>query len=988
MIKIQRQLSSRIFRKSTLKPLPTIINFSSKQQQFYSISLFLSNEKNNNNIQLLETFFKNPNGSDALSLISKQNISLENSFKVYECIIKDNKTSKIYLISIILALITECNKNKQFNKTNLLWDDISNLLNKTSDNDLKRINSFTWNRMISGLCYQKKHLDQVLYLYNVVLQKNKIIPDEMTLQNILNLCSETDNTSKVIEIFNDIKNKYNLKPNIKHYGCLIKAYSKIGNFKEIIKILNHLDNLNDVIFTISLNGGILKKDLNFVKEIHLKIEKDKIKKSPILWKTLIEAYSACGDIETSISLFREMEKEYPLNIVVCNTLIAALGQYKKGKEAIYLFYEMIEKGVKLDEIIFGTLLNTLAESNMPKEAKELFYSIQPKYKLHLNIVHYNCLIKALIKSKPLEELLYLFDEMKEKRIQPDFITYDMFLSECKELNTLNFLYEHIKLNNIKIKENSSILKVYNTMINIYGKYKKGKEALNLFNELTVEKGIKPDDLIFKSLLDSLAESQMLEEANRIFNLMTIDFNITPNVFHYNSLIKLYIYLQRNNDALEVLQRMTNCKIQPNETTLRLLVNNCNNDISILKSLHSLINNLEFNISLQTSLIKAYTKCGNLKESISIFNELIKQQNNATNVIVWSNMMNAYGIAGKVNEALKIFIQMQEMDIQLNEIVFITILNILAESNLVNEALDIFNLMKFKYKIKPLAAHYNCLIKLFSKNENFDKAFEILNKMKDEGVTPDNNTYSILLNDCKNHSILKEILNSIEQSNIEKNSILVTNLISAYARCNDLETATFLFKQMKSKNIMTYNIMINIYISCGKTSEALELFSQMENNVKPNAITFVYLLNIYAEIGDLENTKKLFKSMEIQYGIKPDVTHYGCLSKCYVKSDQLQNGLNLLQEMESKNIKPNENIYTILLSGCANRAVLSIGKQLHKHLEENNIQKTIPLLTTLIDMYSKCGDLESSVKVFKEMKDLNIVTYNTMINAYGTHGKAR
>ena len=44
------------------------------------------------------------------------------------------------------------------------------------------------------------------------------------------------------------------------------------------------------------------------------------------------------------------------------------------------------------------------------------------------------------------------------------------------------------------------------------------------------------------------------------------------------------------------------------------------------------------------------------------------------------------------------------------------------------------------------------------------------------------------------------------------------------------------------------------------------------------------------------------------------------------------------------------------------------------MNKNNIE----IETVLISMYSKCGYLEKAIQVFENMKERNIVTYNSMI----------
>ncbi|KAK6941173.1 E motif [Dillenia turbinata] len=55
------------------------------------------------------------------------------------------------------------------------------------------------------------------------------------------------------------------------------------------------------------------------------------------------------------------------------------------------------------------------------------------------------------------------------------------------------------------------------------------------------------------------------------------------------------------------------------------------------------------------------------------------------------------------------------------------------------------------------------------------------------------------------------------------------------------------------------------------------------------------------------------------------------------------------------------------------------------LAELRLKKEVAVGNSLIDLYCKCGILDLGVKAFNEVREKNIVTYKTIITAYGDHG---
>ena len=71
-----------------------------------------------------------------------------------------------------------------------------------------------------------------------------------------------------------------------------------------------------------------------------------------------------------------------------------------------------------------------------------------------------------------------------------------------------------------------------------------------------------------------------------------------------------------------------------------------------------------------------------------------------------------------------------------------------------------------------------------------------------------------------------------------------------------------------------------------------------------------------------------------------------------------------------------------MNSCAAIRNIEEGKIIHDIINNNEkLKNNIILKTTLIDMYSKCGDLNEAEKIFLNSRNPNIITYNCMIKGY-------
>ncbi|KAG4907872.1 hypothetical protein JHK86_056356 [Glycine max] len=80
----------------------------------------------------------------------------------------------------------------------------------------------------------------------------------------------------------------------------------------------------------------------------------------------------------------------------------------------------------------------------------------------------------------------------------------------------------------------------------------------------------------------------------------------------------------------------------------------------------------------------------------------------------------------------------------------------------------------------------------------------------------------------------------------------------------------------------------------------------------------------------------------------------------------------------------EHAHSLLLDLCVAVKALPQGQQLHARLLKSHLSAF--LATKLLHMYEKCGSLKDAVKVFDEMTERTIFTWNAMMGAFVSSGK--
>nr|DAD45066.1 TPA_asm: hypothetical protein HUJ06_003296 [Nelumbo nucifera] len=79
------------------------------------------------------------------------------------------------------------------------------------------------------------------------------------------------------------------------------------------------------------------------------------------------------------------------------------------------------------------------------------------------------------------------------------------------------------------------------------------------------------------------------------------------------------------------------------------------------------------------------------------------------------------------------------------------------------------------------------------------------------------------------------------------------------------------------------------------------------------------------------------------------------------------------------------VIPLLLKACGSLSMLHHGKALHAESIKIGVDSDVRIGTSLVSMYSKCRDIVCSRRVFDEMPDRNVVTWNAMIGGYSRNG---
>ncbi|KAL3617961.1 hypothetical protein CASFOL_038282 [Castilleja foliolosa] len=273
--------------------------------------------------------------------------------------------------------------------------------------------------------------------------------------------------------------------------------------------------------------------------------------------------------------------------------------------------------------------------------------------------------------------------------------------------------------------------------------------------------------------------------------------------------------------------------------------------------------------------------------------------------------------------------------------------------------------------------WNVLISCCTLNGRTRDALSLFDRMRDSNdCRPDDVTCLLVLQACASLNALEwgeKVHAYIVENGFLNLKSVCNSLISMYSRCGCVENAYEVFKQMVDKDVVSWTAMISGLASNGYGSDAIEAFKQMQKEgIFPGDHTFTAVLSACSHSGLVSEGRMIFNSMSRDFGVNPNIHHYGCMVDLLGRASLLNEAYELTNSMK---IKPDAAMWRTLLGACRIHRHVELGERVVDRLVELKAQEAGDYVL-LLNIYSSAGKSEKVIEVRKMMKEKGIQTKPT------------
>ncbi|KAL2534521.1 Pentatricopeptide repeat-containing protein [Abeliophyllum distichum] len=251
---------------------------------------------------------------------------------------------------------------------------------------------------------------------------------------------------------------------------------------------------------------------------------------------------------------------------------------------------------------------------------------------------------------------------------------------------------------------------------------------------------------------------------------------------------------------------------------------------------------------------------------------------------------------------------------------------------------------------------------------------------------------------------------------DQNAYVGTCLIDFYSKTGDVESARMVFDGMKLKNVVTWTVILTGFTKSGRGDFSLDLFRNMlETDVVPDKYVISSVLVACSMLEFLEGGKQVHAYV-LRSGGDVDVSLSNVIMDFYVKCGDVKAGRNVFHQIVVKDLiswttiisgymqggfdleamklltdmnrlgwKPDGFACTSVLTSCGSAGALDQGREIHAYTVKTDLDSDEYVRNSLIDLYSKCDSLIDAERVFHDLENGNVVSYNAMIEGYSRQG---
>mmetsp|Transcript_36261 Transcript_36261/g.67745 ORF Transcript_36261/g.67745 Transcript_36261/m.67745 type:complete len:624 (+) Transcript_36261:1-1872(+) len=290
-------------------------------------------------------------------------------------------------------------------------------------------------------------------------------------------------------------------------------------------------------------------------------------------------------------------------------------------------------------------------------------------------------------------------------------------------------------------------------------------------------------------------------------------------------------------------------------------------------------------------------------------------------------------------------------------------------------------------------HYMSLIRAAGRDKDVERAFQVLQNLKDSNVTPDLAAYNCVLDVCVSVGDLhraRELI--VEIRSVSKLNIITYNtFLKGFCALGDITGAKEVLTEMESvgvaPNEVSYNCLINAAVSKGQWQGAWDTIAMMESKgVKVDHYTLSIMMKALRKSKDNTHVGRALALLDHSgVDVCSDEVLLSTVLETCIRHRELSRLEHITDSFNKSSLQPGVHTYGSLIKACGIlRCVNKSWEFWRKMVDERALNPNDIVLGCMLDALVCNERVEEAVSLFKEWQPRvppNTIMYSVLIKGF-------
>ncbi|KAI0529447.1 hypothetical protein KFK09_001997 [Dendrobium nobile] len=463
-------------------------------------------------------------------------------------------------------------------------------------------------------------------------------------------------------------------------------------------------------------------------------------------------------------------------------------------------------------------------------------------------------------------------------------------------------------------------------------------------------------------------------------LQVIDEMPFPDVASFTSIISYYAKSGMENEVVSLFARMRQMDVNPNEFSFVALVTNCIRQFNFQlgSQVHAFALKTYYSncTHVSNALIGMYVRCGHVDSALQVFGEMPERDVSSWNAAILGMVEEC-----RYAEAFELFDAMGADGTYGDRFSLSTLLTAAVESFTGGEG-EAIHAYALKIGLDFDLSVGNALLALYTKFGRMEDLLHIFDRMHARDVI----SWTAVLNGFMEFGLVESAIDFFNKMP-EKNHISYNVVLAGFCKNGHGSEGLDFFQQILVNEVEISDFTITSLVKACTLASDMKKTEQIhgfiiKSGCKPSAWIDSALVNLFAKCGRMEDALKIFEQQSDEKEKTSCIT-WTSLIHAYGRNGQPDEALTLFCRMIKREnfLNIDELALAAILGVCGTLGFFNFGKQIKSISIKLGFLCELGVSNAIISLFAKCGYLKDAVLFFNQMPEHDIISWNTLINAF-------